>query len=161
LILQDAVSKHDVMRRLTQLVARDAGLNEAETLAAVEEREAQGSTFLNEGVALPHARIAGLASPQIALALTRAGILDAPTPYPVETVFLFLSPAEDSGQHLQMLAAAGRLLQDRTLLRRLRRVSSADEALAEIRQCEEVEVPSALDVPPAQARTELPNARKD
>jgi PTS system nitrogen regulatory IIA component len=84
------------------------------------------------------------------LALTRAGVLDAPTPHPIEIVFLFLSPAEGAAQHLQMLAAAGRLLQDRAFLRRLRRASSAQEVLAEIRQHEEAEAERRGAVPPAE-----------
>ena len=92
------------------------------------QRAAQGSTFLNEGVALPHARIEGLAAPLVALGLTRGGVLDAPTEKPIEAVFLMLSPAAQATNHLQLLAAAGRPLQNRDLRKHLRAAETPAEA---------------------------------
>jgi len=52
-------------------------------LIAVREREAEGSTFYSEGVAFPHARVAGLDKPLVALGLTRMGISDVATEKPI------------------------------------------------------------------------------
>ena len=56
--------------------AVDAGKFPQRCQRFLAEREQQGSTFLNEGIALPHARFDELISPQVALGLTRAGLLD-------------------------------------------------------------------------------------
>jgi mannitol/fructose-specific phosphotransferase system IIA component (Ntr-type) len=99
-------------------------------MAKLLEREKQGSTFLNEGVALPHARIEGLERPWVALGLSHAGILDAYTETPVEIVFLLLSPREENRSHLQLLAVAGRMMLNRTLRNQLLKARTPAEAMA-------------------------------
>ncbi len=90
-------------------------------LQRLQERESQGSTFLNEGVALPHARIEKLEKLLVALGLTHGGVLDAYTENPIEVVFLLFSPKEENRSHLQLLAVAGRMMLNRTLRNQLRR----------------------------------------
>jgi two-component system sensor histidine kinase KdpD len=120
--LVEALSKEN------DAVARD------EAVGKIEARERQGSTFLNEGVALPHARLAGLKGPEAALGLTRGGVIDGPEGSPVEAVFLFLFPEEVERSHVGLLAAAGRAMQDADLRRRLRVARSAEEALDALRE---------------------------
>jgi mannitol/fructose-specific phosphotransferase system IIA component (Ntr-type) len=105
-----------------------------DVLARLGEREQQGSTFLNEGVALPHARLPGLTTPRVAVGLTHAGVLDAPTERPVEVVVLMLSPESGPASHLQLLAVAGRALQRRELRARLRTAKTGDDAFAILTQ---------------------------
>lgn len=90
-IWDDPVSKQEIREKLTSVItASTPGLNRELVIGKLAERETQGSTFLNEGVALPHARLEELISPQVAMGLTHAGVLDAPTEKPVEVVFLLL-----------------------------------------------------------------------
>lgn len=125
----DPVSKEQLLRELVEAAtAGEPGAQAVVVLRKLAEREAQGSTFLNEGVALPHARVEGLTRPLVALGLTHAGVLDAPTEKPIEAVFLMLSPEDQATNHLQLLAAAGRLLQNRDLRKQLRTADSAIEA---------------------------------
>jgi len=112
------------------------GVREKMVLEKLAEREAQGSTFLNEGVALPHARIDGLSEPQVAIGLTHGGIMDAPTEKPIETVFLLLSPTTGANVHLQLLAKAGRALQSRELRKALNNATTPAEALEAIQDFE-------------------------
>ena len=136
-IWNDPVSKADIRDRLVAAIRSNVPtLKNDLILQKLAEREAQGSTFLNEGVALPHARIDGLESPQIALGLTHAGVLDAPTQRPIEAVFLLLSPSNGANVHLQLLAKAGRALQSRDLRRSLEQAESATEALHAIEDFE-------------------------
>ena len=68
-VWDDAVSRNDIRRALVKAITSNTPtLSESVVLAKLAERENQGSTFLNEGVALPHARIEGLESPQCAWA---------------------------------------------------------------------------------------------
>jgi two-component system, OmpR family, sensor histidine kinase KdpD len=137
IIWNDPASKEDIRRRLTDaVVSTTAGLTRDAVLKKLEEREKQGSTFLNEGVALPHARMAELMSPQVALGLTHAGVLDAPTDKPVEAVFLLLSPSSGANIHLQLLAKVGRALQSRDLRRALNEARTPAEALDAIQDFE-------------------------
>jgi len=137
LVWEDPVSRDTIFQSMVHAVAADGGLNAENLLAKLREREKVGSTFLNEGVALPHARIEGLKEPRIALGLTHGGVLDSPTEKPIEAIFMLLSPAEGANTHLQLLAKAGRLLQSRELRRRLAKAKTPAEATDEIIAWEE------------------------
>jgi len=123
------IAKHDLLRKLAEAIdGALAPVTAGQAVEALEARENEGSTFLNEGVALPHARIPGLTLPQVALAVTHAGVLDAPTDNPIQVVFLLLTPAENAAQHLRLLATAGRAFQDRALRRDLARATTPEQA---------------------------------
>jgi two-component system, OmpR family, sensor histidine kinase KdpD len=128
-VWHDPVSKDQLLRGLAEAaICHNPEITTQSVLENLAKREAQGSTFLNEGVALPHARIKGLSGPLMALGLTHGGILDAPTEKPIEAVFLMLSPEERATNHLQLLASAGRLLQNRDLRKQLRAAETPAEA---------------------------------
>ena len=143
-VWDDPVTRLDVRRRLVDAIVRGVpGLNHDRVMAALAEREAQGSTFLNEGVALPHARLKELTTVQVALGLTHAGVLDADTTKPVEAAFLLLSPAAGANVHLQLLAQVGRVLQDRGLRRALARARTPGDAVGAIQDFEAASSPRA------------------
>jgi mannitol/fructose-specific phosphotransferase system IIA component (Ntr-type) len=142
-IWDDSVTKADTFRRMAGAIANGDGTSVDTVVQKLEERERTGSTFLNEGVALPHARVDGLTEPQIAIGLTHEGVLDAPTEKPIEVVFMLLSPASGANAHLQLLAKAGRLLQNRELRRRLSKTKTPEAALDEIRAWEGVNQPTS------------------
>jgi two-component system, OmpR family, sensor histidine kinase KdpD len=136
-IWEDPVSRSDIRNRLAEVIALTTpALTKAKILQKLGEREQQGSTFLNEGVALPHARFDELMSPQVALALTHGGVLDAPTDKPIEVVFLLLSPTSGANIHLQMLGKVGRAMQNRDLRRNLSQAHTPAEALGAIQDYE-------------------------
>jgi two-component system sensor histidine kinase KdpD len=137
LIWNDPVSREDIFRSMVKAIT-GGELSSAEAiLTRLHDREKTGSTFLNEGVALPHARIDELTSPQLALGLTHAGVLDGGTDKPIEVVFMLLSPTNQASSHLQMLARAARMLQNRELRRRLAKAKTPSIALEEIRDWEQ------------------------
>ena len=105
-------------------------------LAAVLEREARGSTFYNEGVAFPHARVAGLSKPLAALGLTRMGISDVVSEKPIKYVFLSLSPLSTPEVQLQILAVAARTFQNRYFLKSLEMAENPQQVYAAIEEWE-------------------------
>jgi two-component system sensor histidine kinase KdpD len=136
-IWDDPVSRQDVRRALVDtIVSTVPDLDPEVVMRKLAEREQQGSTFLNEGIALPHARLEKLDSPQVALGLTRAGLLDVVTEQPISAAFLLLSPASGANVHLQVLAKAGRALQNRELRAALARVGTPAEAMEAIQDFE-------------------------
>jgi two-component system sensor histidine kinase KdpD len=80
--------------------------------AAVVEREKQGSTFVGEDVALPHARIEETAVPRVALGVGKSGIRDPETGLSARIMIMLLSPAGEPDSHVRMLGAIGRLACD-------------------------------------------------
>ena len=105
-------SKADLLRELVRLAVGDA--NEtvlAGILEAVEVREAQVSTALGGGLAVPHGRTDLVQ--EVCLA---AGLVPDIPDYialddsPVRVAFLVLTPAGASGQHVQLLSRIARLM---------------------------------------------------
>jgi two-component system sensor histidine kinase KdpD len=96
---------------------------------AVMERERLSSSFLNVGLALPHASLPGLAVPCMALALPKAGLRGPTRTQPVEAVFLLLAPLNAESRHLELLSAVGRAFQDAGVRAALRSAESPEQAL--------------------------------
>ncbi|MGE5741173.1 MAG: PTS sugar transporter subunit IIA, partial [Candidatus Aminicenantes bacterium RBG_16_66_30] len=136
-IWETAVEKETVLRTLAATVQEKAGIGSVDGLfESIMKREAQGSTFFNEGVAFPHVRVEGLAHPVIALGLTREGVIDVATDKPIEIVFLILSPARAPETQVKLLGLASRASQNRSLMQTLRSVRTPEEAMRAIRDWE-------------------------
>ena len=108
----------------------------AAALVAIKEREAQGSTFYSEGAAFPHARVAGLDKPLVALGLTRMGISNVATEKPIKYVFLSLSPLEKPEVQLQLLSLAARTFQNRYFLKSVELAEDPHQVYAAIKEWE-------------------------
>jgi len=133
-IWKEPVPRDVLLQRLTELAAQctNHGRQSLKYLSAILERENQGSTFFNEGVAFPHARIEGLERACLALGLTHEGVSDVTADKSIESVFLILSPQEDPDLQIRILALASKAAQDRQLMEKLHSASTADEAYRDI-----------------------------
>lgn len=119
--------KRDKSALLRHLAARiaDAASTDPDALAtALLKRENLGSTGVGRGIAIPHARIPGIAKPVGALAILERPIdFDAVDERPVDIVFLLAMP--DSDVALGTLASVSRLLRQEDTARSLRGARSA------------------------------------
>ena len=112
-------------KRLFQEIAEQArsiyGVDAAQTLDALQERETLGPTGVGHGVALPHARLHGL-DKVVALffRLERPMDFDAVDKLPVDLVFALLAPQSSGVDHLKALALVSRTLRDADLRAKLR-----------------------------------------
>ena len=123
----DPVGRDALLSSLVATCLPDSDeLDRWKVLDLVLQREQKGSTFLAEGVALPHARVEGLDAPRAALAVTRSGVLGTPMGESTEVVLLLLAPASDPSGHLRRMAAAARILRDRDVRRRLLRAGRGE-----------------------------------
>jgi len=88
-----------------------------------------GSTALGGGVAIPHARIAGIDRPIILfMRPTYAIDFAAPDGKPVTGILVILVPSEgDPEHHLQLLALISQKFSDAAFRTRLAEASSSDE----------------------------------
>lgn len=137
LVWDEPVLKEEVLNALLQaaLTADEKG-RLSEISRKLWEREQQGSTFFNEGVAFPHVRIDGLEETRVALGLTHYGVADVVTDKPIETVFLILTPADFANAQLQALALASKAAQNRHLLQRVRASKTPAQVLESIQDWE-------------------------
>jgi two-component system sensor histidine kinase KdpD len=80
--------------------------------AALLEREKQGGTFVGEDVAIPHARIEGIAQPLVCLGFGKSGIQDREAGRSFKIMILLLSPTDKAERHLAMLGMISRMASD-------------------------------------------------
>lgn len=100
----------------------------ASVLAALNHREALGSTGLGNGIALPHAKLAGITTPYLAVTRLREAIgFDAVDDRPVDVVCVLLTSPTEPGGQLNVLACIARRLRDPIVLGSIR---SAKDAMA-------------------------------
>lgn len=106
---------------VARVVAVLPAVDEKELLDRLLEREAQQSTGIGGGLALPHAIVRGLERTALAVGRCREGLdFAALDSEPVDLLFLLLSPEDARDEHLRLLA-------------RLARIVSPEETLAELR----------------------------
>jgi PTS system nitrogen regulatory IIA component len=124
-----AESKPAILEQLAGRFAAVYRLDAAAVLERIGERENLGSTGFGRGVAIPHARIAGVGRPVAAfLRLTAPVAYDAADGMPVDLVFGLLSPEAAGAAHLHALAAISRMMRNEAMHSALSQAPS-DEAL--------------------------------
>jgi PTS system nitrogen regulatory IIA component len=120
-------NKGELLRSLSTRAAARAGLDADEVVPLILKREELGSTGVGNGVALPHARLAGLKAPfSLFTRLRRAIDFEAIDDQPVDIVLLLLLPESDNGDQLNALACAARVLRDPEVLKQIRGAADPD-----------------------------------
>ncbi len=95
-------------------------------------QEAVHTTAMGAGVAIPHATMAGLDYPALMVALAPGGTDFGPTGLdPVHLFFLLLSPEDQMGLHIKLLARITRLIRHPGFIERLRSARSSTELIEE------------------------------
>lgn len=114
-------SKKRLLNELAEMAHSVLGLDAAETLDALQERESLGPTGVGQGVALPHARLRGLDRVRgLFVRLDKPLDYDAVDRQPVDLVFALLAPNSSGVDHLKALALVSRTLRDADLRAKLR-----------------------------------------
>jgi two-component system sensor histidine kinase KdpD len=128
-IWNEPVKKDNVLRSLTEAALCNKDINNRSYwLEAIIEREDKGTTFFNEGIAFPHARIEGIEHSYMSIGLTHGGISDVSTDKSIECVFLIFSPINNPDEQIHILGLASRVAQDKQLMENLNSASTPDEA---------------------------------
>lgn len=123
-----AADKTEILRVLAIRAAAALSLPPEEVLQVILKREQLGSTGTGAGIAVPHARIAGLNKPFGILVRLSGGIdFDAIDGQPVDLVFLLLLPAAADKDQLSALASVARILRDPNSMRSLRAARTGED----------------------------------
>ena len=129
-----AANRDELFALASKLLAARNGIPAAQVRAALDAREALGSTAMGHGIAIPHARMPQLHEPAFAYIRLREPIpFDAHDGKPVSQFLFLLVPKEANEHHLQLMAAAAGALSDRAIRKELGDCSEcaqAREALA-------------------------------
>ena len=101
----------------------------ANILEVIMQRERLMSTFLETGIAIPHASgFEAITDIHAVMALTPQGVLSLSGDAKAYIVLLFLSPEVGRANHLKFLAATARLFIDKTTTREIAACASGHEA---------------------------------
>ena len=123
-----ATDKPGILAELASKLVDRSGGNADEVLAAVLEREAVLSTGIGFGVAIPHARCAGVRELSVI-----GGVSGAPVAYdgldgePVRLFFMIVGPEQSAGLHVKVLSRIARLVRSEDVRRELTEARTPDE----------------------------------
>ena len=123
---QSAADKDDAIRQCGALLV-ELGAASQEYADALFEREKQVSTFLGEGVAIPH----GTNESRVHIKKTALGFIQFPdgVDWAGNTVNVCIPIASNSDEHVDILAALAEVLMDPDKAAKLRSSGSVDEVL--------------------------------
>lgn len=122
-----ATSKKQLLQELANRAADRLGLEPRAVFDALMDRERLGPTAMGRGVAIPHARLAGVDRISGFFARLDKGVdFEAADETPVDLVCLLIAPEDAGADHLRALARVSRLLRDDGRCAKLR--STADSS---------------------------------
>ncbi len=102
----EADSKEEIIEELVSLLVETSDVSDPDAVyEAVMSREREGSTGLEKGVAIPHAKCDAVKSLSIVIGVSRAGVdFAAQDGKPSHLFFLMVAPTSESGPHVQAIA---------------------------------------------------------
>ena len=124
-----AIDKVDAIKQLADLVVAAGRATDAQQIAAdVLARDEMGTPQV-DGVAIPHARSAGVTEPSVVVART-SGVTFDPEEDPADVIFMILVPNGEGDEHIVILSGLARRLMDPEFTQALRSLQSADAITA-------------------------------
>jgi PTS system fructose-specific IIC component len=123
--------KWTVIEDLIDLIAATCESDREVLVADTLDREEKGSTGIGEGIAIPHARTAGVKELVGALGISEKGIdFESSDGKPCHLIFLILAPHGESTRYLKALSAVAFIGKDPESISRLKSAESPDEVIA-------------------------------
>jgi CBS domain containing-hemolysin-like protein/mannitol/fructose-specific phosphotransferase system IIA component (Ntr-type) len=141
--------KAGAVKALSQVMARQMhGVDAARIEKKVMAREAQGSTGLGRGIAVPHGRIEGLKRTHVAYGRPNAGVeFNSPDELPVRHIFMILTPMESPMEQVKALARIAAMASSDMLMHKLSDARAPDEIVGIVKGAD---VSGTLDSQPPQ-----------
>ena len=126
-----AASGKEVVEELVSLYADREGLlpgRKDEIISLIMARESLGSTAMENGIAIPHAKIPGLSKPAVMIGVSRLPVPFGDSEHKgTKIFFLVLAPEENPTEHIQILASIAKLCSSSLFVRMLESAKSADD----------------------------------
>ena len=134
-----ASDRDAVLLELVERIAAVHGTLDAQAVQRVlVARERIGSTGVGQGIAIPHARLAGLDRPIACFGRSEPGVeFGALDHEPVHLFMALLAPDGAAGVHLKALARASRMFKDEAFRGELQRASDRSELWRLLREKDE------------------------
>lgn len=132
----EASVKTDVIAELVDvLIAAKKLENREKIIEAVMKRENLGSTGLEKGIAVPHAKTEQVSELMLAIGVSFKGVdFNAVDGKPSKVFFLMLASPDQSGPHIEALSEIARMTRSETFCRLLSTAANAAEVVALFRE---------------------------
>ena len=124
-------SKVDILKELVD-VLYDAGKvsDVQKAVDALIARENQGSTGLEAGIAVPHAKTDAVNDIAMALGISPSGVdFEAADGKPSHLFFLILAPPDKPGLHVELLSEIARLCGSPSVVKALMQANSSKDVI--------------------------------
>ena len=124
-------SKNEIIKELVGLIVKNgSGLDEESLLKAVLDREAQMSTGMKNGIAIPHGKTDDVSELHAVIAVSAEPVdFECLDKQPARIFVMTISPASHTGPHLQFLAEVSGLLTRDDLRKKILAATDEDELL--------------------------------
>lgn len=138
----DISTKDDAINALVGLHAAAGNLKDKDAYKeAILAREAQGTTAIGEGIAVPHAKTSAVKAPALAAITVPNGVdYGAPDGKPSDLLFM-IAATEDGDVHLEILSRLMVMLMDSDFAAKLRAAKTPAEFLDIINEQEKIKYP--------------------
>jgi len=125
--LPEAISADEMFRLTASQLAPRIGISQEKLLELLREREAQSSTVLQPGLAIPHVIVDGQRLFDVVLVRCREGIRFAGTDEPVRVAFVLIGSSDERNFHLRALMAIAHIVQEPGFAKRWLRAPDAEQ----------------------------------
>ena len=141
---------------LVDLMEAGGNLNNKELYKErVLAREAEGSTGIGEGLALPHAKTEAVNEPGLASMIVRDGVdYESLDDEPAHLFFMIAAPAGGADVHLEVLSRLSRMLMDDDFRDALMQAKTPEEYLSTIDKAEAEQIKAEAEEAAAEAAAE-------
>lgn len=131
LIELNSIDKKEVLNQMARFMASLYGLQDGDGISQkILERETDMSTGIGYGIAIPHARIAGIDRLYMVAARHKTGIdFNAIDEQPVHLLFMMISPMNTSAEHTQILSSLSRIMSYEDVRKKLLNANTAEQFL--------------------------------
>ena len=142
-----AATKEAAIDEMIRSLHKNGVVQDAEEFKeAILNREAQSSTGLGDGIALPHAKTKAVNEPAVLFAKSTKGVeYESLDGQPAYLFFMIAVPEGANDTHLQTLASLSKLLIDPDFVGQLKQANSPDEVHQLFNQSEEDDTKSPAD----------------
>lgn len=144
-------TKEEAIDRMVELMVRSGNIRDENAYKqGVLKREAEGTTGIGGGIAIPHAKNCGVVQAGLSAMVVPGGVdYDAMDGASVDLLFLIAAPDTEDNVHLQVLSQLAVLLMDGDFTAKLRNAKSEEEFLRVIDEAEKVTGEAAEKVEPS------------
>lgn len=155
LLHADIKDKQTAIDTLIDLHDKAGNLTDKEEYTrGIMAREAESTTAVGEGIAIPHCKSAAVENPGLTVMTVDEGIdYGAPDGKPSNIIFMIAAPM-DGDLHLEVLSRLMMLLMDLDLRKTLLAANTPEEFLNALNEAEAAKFPEAVEEAPAAAPVE-------